>query len=370
VQASTLEAKVPTFRSDLRTLRPYVAGRPIEEITREFGIDDIVKLASNEYPVSPVPAAIQAITQAAADVNRYPDNSYHDLTHAIAAMYDTTAEHVWVGAGSSDILNCTARATGGPHTSILYASPSFVLYRIVATLAGSNQIEVPLTSDWVHDLEAMRGAIRDDTTMIIVCNPNNPTGTYVAGPELEAFIDDVDESKLVVIDEAYAEFATAEDFSSCADLALARPNVIVSRTFSKIYGLAGLRVGYALGMPETLRELRKAQPPFIVNVAAAAGAIAALDDPDEVGRRRSTNAAQRNILTAALDARGVRYADSQTNFVFLDLDTSAAELAEALLERGVIVRTLGEHMRITVGTADENRRCVAALDDALADSGS
>lgn len=361
---------MPTFRSDLRTLRPYVAGRPIEEIAREFGVDDIIKLASNEYPVSPVPAAVEAIARAATEVNRYPDNSYRALTHAIADMYDTTADHVWVGAGSSDILNCTARATGGPGTSMLYAHPSFVLYRIVATLAGSEPIEVPLTSRWVHDLDAMRDAIRDDTTLIVVCNPNNPTGTYTTGPELRAFVENVDESKLVVIDEAYAEFVTAADFSSCVELALTRSNVIVSRTFSKIYGLAGLRVGYALGTPETLRELRKAQPPFIVNVAAVAGALAALLDSQEVEQRRTKNAEQRRILTDALAQRGIRYADSQTNFVFLDLDTDAPDLAHALLRRGVIVRALGDHIRITVGTAEENRQCIAALDDAFAELGS
>ncbi len=361
---------MPTFRSDLRTLRPYVAGRPVEEIAREFGIDAIIKLASNEYPVSPVPAAVEAIASAALEVNRYPDNSYHELTHAIAQLYNTTADHVWVGAGSSDILNCTARATGGPGTSILYANPSFVLYRIVATLAGSEPIEVPLTKGWVHDLDAMSDAIRDDTTLIVVCNPNNPTGTYTTDAELRAFVKGIDESKLVVIDEAYAEFATAGDFSSCVDLALARPNVIATRTFSKIYGLAGLRVGYALGMPDTLRELRKAQPPFIVNVAAVAGAIAALQDQQEVEQRRTTNAAQRRILTDALEKRGIRYAGSQTNFVFLDLDTDAAGLAEALLRRGVIVRALGDHIRITVGTADENHQCIAALDDVFAELGS
>ncbi len=365
VQASILEAKMPTFRSDLRTLRPYVAGKPIEEITREFGIDGIIKLASNEYPVSPVPAAIEAIAAAAVEVNRYPDNSYHDLTSAIAEMYETTSEHVWVGAGSSDILNCTARATGGTDTSVVYATPSFVLYRIVAVLAGSTYVEVPLTDDWVHDLTAMGQAVRDDTTMIIVCNPNNPTGTYVSDTELRAFVDSIDESILVVIDEAYAEFASAPDFSTCVDLALSRPNVIVSRTFSKIYGLAGLRVGYALGMPETLRELRKAQPPFIVNVAAVAGAIAAIADQHEIEQRRTTNAAQRKVLTDALDARGIRYAASQTNFVYLDLDVDAPGLGEALLHRGVIVRTLGDHIRITVGSAQENLRCVAALDEAL-----
>jgi len=356
---------MPTFRSDLRTLRPYVAGKPIEEITREFGIDGIIKLASNEYPVSPVPAAIEAIAAAAVEVNRYPDNSYHDLTGAIAEMYETTSEHVWVGAGSSDILNCTARATGGMDTSVVYATPSFVLYRIVAVLAGSTYVEVPLTDDWIHDLTAMGQAVRDDTTMIIVCNPNNPTGTYVSDTELRAFVDSIDESILVVIDEAYAEFVSASDFSTCVDLALSRPNVIVSRTFSKIYGLAGLRVGYALGMPETLRELRKAQPPFIVNVAAVAGAIAALADQHEIEQRRITNAAQRKVLTDALDARGIRYAASQTNFVYLDLDVDAPGLGEALLHRGVIVRTLGDHIRITVGSAQENLRCVAALDEAL-----
>ncbi|VAV96689.1 Biosynthetic Aromatic amino acid aminotransferase beta @ Histidinol-phosphate aminotransferase, partial [hydrothermal vent metagenome] len=238
-------------------------------------------------------------------------------------------------------------------------------YRIVAVLAGSTYVEVPLTDDWVHDLAAMGQAVRDDTTMIVVCNPNNPTGTYVSDTELRAFVDSIDESILVVIDEAYAEFASAPDFSTCVDLALSRPNVIVSRTFSKIYGLAGLRVGYALGMPETLRELRKAQPPFIVNVAAVAGAIAAIADQHEIEQRRTTNAAQRKVLTDALDARGIRYADSQTNFVYLDLDVDAPGLGEALLHRGVIVRTLGDHIRITVGSAQENLRCVAALDEAL-----
>ena len=360
-------ATVPTFRSDLKTLKPYVAGKPISEVARELGLDDIIKLGSNEHPAPPVPAAIEAISRVAREVNRYPDNSYHELTLAIANRYDTTADHVWVGAGSSDILNCTARAAAGPGTSIVYANPSFVLYKIVITLAGSEPIEVPVDGHWGHDLDAMLKAVRDDTTIVFVCNPNNPTGTYVGKSALANFIDSVDDSVLVVVDEAYAEYATADDFESCIDLALIRDNVIVTRTFSKIFGLAGLRVGYAIGTPETLRQLRKAQPPFIVNVTAEAAAVAALTDLDEIERRKTANAIERAAVIEALNSRGIRHADSQTNFVFLDLDTDAADLADALLRRGVIVRRLGDHLRITIGTPEENVRCMKALDEALAD---
>lgn len=360
-------AAVPTFRSDLETLEPYVAGKPISEVTREFGLDDVIKLGSNEHPAPPVPAAIEAISRVAREVNRYPDNSYHELTLAIANRFGTTADHVWVGAGSSDILNCTARAAAGPGTSVVYANPSFVLYRIVTILSGSEPIEVPVDGQWGHDLDAMLDAMRDDTTMVFVCNPNNPTGTYVGKSALANFIDNVDGSVLVVVDEAYSEYATADDFETCIDLALTRDNVIVTRTFSKIFGLAGLRVGYALGTPETLRQLRKAQPPFIVNVAAGAAALAALTDLDEIKRRNKANATERALVIDALDSGGIRHADSQTNFVFLDLDADAAGLADALLRRGVIVRRLGDHLRITVGTPEENVRCMEALKEALAE---
>jgi histidinol-phosphate aminotransferase len=351
---------VPTFRADIREISPYTPGRSIEEVARENGFDpaDIVKLASNESPVPPLEAVQAAIREAAAGVFRYPDNEVVGLRAAIAADVGVDPANVWAGGGSSELLRVIAMAVGGPGTSALYAWPSFIIYRLASILMMADRIEVPLRNH-VHDLEAMRAALRDDTTVVYVCNPNNPTGSHVPAEALGAFVESVPESVLVVIDEAYHEYVTAPDYATAVPLALERPNVVVTRTFSKIHGLAALRVGYAIARAETITELRKAQAPFTVTSLGQAAAVESLRHRDEIEARRIHNEAERSRLEASLAEGGIDHVPSQANFVYLDA-SAVPDPARAYLAHGIIVRVFGGWVRVTVGTHAENDRFLAA----------
>ncbi|MGA9597444.1 MAG: histidinol-phosphate transaminase [Acidimicrobiia bacterium] len=353
---------MPTFRGDLDRIPVYKPGKPIDEVSRALGITDIVKLASNEWPLSPFPSVIEAIAAVVHDLNRYPENSVYYLVEALARHLDVPADHLWMGAGSTELLLALSLAVGGPGTSFVFADPSFVMYPIAAAISGASPIVVPATSGLGHDLDAMLGAVRSDTTLVLVCNPNNPTATYLSDPDVTAFVEAVPDRALVVVDEAYFEFVTADDYASCIPLALQRDNVVVTRTFSKVYGLAGLRVGYAVGRPDTLNRLRRAQVPFSVSSVAQAAALAALSSRDELRRRVADNAMAREQLEKGLADRGLDYVPSQTNFVLLRPATDAAAMGDALLRQGVIVRPMGQYLRVTVGTPSEIERFLAALD--------
>jgi histidinol-phosphate aminotransferase len=354
---------MPAFRSDLDQIPVYRPGKPIDEVSRELGIDDIVKLASNEWPLEPFPEVIEAVTAAAAEFNRYPENSVYHVVNALSAHLGVPADHVWMGAGSTELLGCIALAVGGPGTSTVFSDPSFVMYPISAALTGAEALPVPATAVMGHDLAAMRQAIRDDTSLVFICNPNNPTGTYLPIADVAAFIDSVPERTMVVVDEAYFEFVTAADYGTAIPLAVARDNVIVTRTFSKIYGLAGLRVGYAVGQPDTLAQLRRAQVPFSVNSAAQAGALAALAHAERLIERVSDNDLARGQMEEGLASRGLDYVPSQTNFVLIRPGGDPQALSDALLHLGVIVRPMGPFIRVTIGTPAEDRRFLEALDE-------
>lgn len=353
---------MPTFRPDLDSIPTYVPGRPIDDVARELGIASIDKLASNESPERPFPEVIEAVASAASTLNRYPDSSCYDLTRAIGSHFGVPSEVVWVGAGSSEILRCTALSVGGPGTSAVYAKPSFVMYTISTLISGSEPVEVPLTSAFDHDLDAMLAAIRPDTTLVYVCNPNNPTGGIRSGADVAAFVDAVPLSATVIIDEAYAEYVTDTAYASMMSLALERDNVLVARTFSKIYGLAGLRIGYGIGSPDLLAKLRRTQAPFTVNAPAQAAGIEALRHQSSVDRRRNENAGSRDHVTDELTKRGVVVAPSEANFVYFEPDDDARTLGDALLQHGVIVRVLGRGIRVTIGTSEENQRFLDAMD--------
>ncbi|GMQ98762.1 MAG: histidinol-phosphate transaminase [Acidimicrobiia bacterium] len=356
---------MPTYRSDLEAIPQYRPGRPIEEVTRELGIESLDKLASNECPEKPFPEVIEAIVGAASDVNRYPDSATYELTRAIATHQGVTPDNIWVGSGSSEVLRCSALAVGGPGTSAVFADPSFVMYRIATMVAGATPIAIPLTDAFDHDLDEMMAAIRDDTTIVYLCNPNNPTGGHLSGSDVARFIDAVPHRVLVVVDEAYAEYVTADDYTSFVDEALVRPNVLVTRTFSKIYGLAGLRVGYGVGSVELISNLRRTQAPFSVTSASQSAALEALKHQNRVAERRGSNAVERAALVASLRDVGFSPAPTQANFVYFVPDMPAAEVGDGLLHRGEIVRVLGDGIRVTVGTPEENGRFIAALRDVM-----
>lgn len=342
-------------------------GRPIDEVAREIGMSpaEIIKLASNESPEGPFPGVLDALASALREVNRYPDNDLHDLSQSVAAVHGIAPENLWFGAGSTSLLAAIGEAVGGTGSSAVYAWPSFVMYRIVTRWASMESIEVPLDTSFRHDLEAMAPAVRGDTNLLFVCNPNNPTGTIVPADEIAWLIDTVPESVLVVIDEAYHHFVTDVQYKTSLDHALSRPNVLVLRTFSKVYALAGLRIGYAVGDAGTIMELRKAQPPFTVSEAAQVAAMASLESPGELQRRVSRNAAGRHHIQEAFEGWGIEHSDSQANFVFFRLDQDSAETADRFLTHGVIVRAMGGWLRVTIGSESENARFLEVLEAIL-----
>lgn len=328
-----------------------------------MGIDpeSVVKLASNESPLPPFPEVIGAIAAQAGSVNRYPDNGWLGVAAAVGQWLGVDEKNLMFAGGSSELLRVFALAVGGVGTSTVYPWPSFVIYRLASVLAASEPIEVRLTNDQRLDPDGLVDAVRATTTLLYLCNPNNPTGTYLNANEVKAVIDAVPESVLVVVDEAYFEYATAPDYATAAHEALARPNVVVTRTFSKIFGLAALRVGYAIGQTETLQDLRRAQAPFTVSTLGMVAATEAVRHPERIAERVATNASERDRLGKELDARGIEYVPSQANFVYMR-PARGRSLEHELLVRGVIVRSFGDDwLRVTIGTPAENDRFLSDL---------
>jgi histidinol-phosphate aminotransferase len=340
-------------RPAVQELPAYKPGRNPADLAREIGVDRAVKLASNEVAFPPLPAVVRALASTAAETNRYPDNGAVVLTRALADRYGVDPAQVATGCGAVTLCQELAQAYNDPGTSIAFAWRSFEMYPLLARVAGA------------HDLPALAAALDDATRMVFVCNPNNPTGTAVRRAELERFLDAVPAQTLVVLDEAYREFVTDPDVPDGIELMRGRPNVAVLRTFSKAWGLAGLRVGYLIAEdPAVVEAVRKTHVPFSVSLLAQAAAVAALGSEDEVRARCAAVVAERDRLTAALRERGMEVADSQANFVWLPVGEQAAGLAAALEARAVITRPFaGEGVRVTVGTPEEDDLFLAALDD-------
>ncbi|MGY1988307.1 histidinol-phosphate transaminase [Blastococcus sp. SYSU DS0669] len=363
-------------RPAVQSLPAYRPGRNPADLAREIGVERAVKLASNEVAFPPLPAVVEAVNTAVAGTNRYPDNGAVVLTGALAERYGVDPAQVATGCGAVAICQELAQAYNDPGTSMAFAWRSFEMYPLLARVAGARAVQVPLVpgrpggSPDTHDLEALAAALDDSTRLVFVCNPNNPTGTAVHRAELERFLDAVPAETLVVLDEAYREFVTDPRVPDGVELMRGRPNVAVLRTFSKAWGLAGLRVGYLLAEdPAVAEAVRKTHLPFSVGMVAQAAAVAALASEDEVRARCAAVVAERERLTAALRDRGLEVSDSQANFVWLPTGERTAELAAALESRAVITRPFaGEGIRVTVGTPEEDDVFLAALDDALPDA--
>lgn len=356
---------MPAFRKDLSSIGVYSPGKPIEEVMREYGVTDITKMASNECPQEPFPAVQEAIAAAARESHRYPDTAAYNLSLDIASHHGVHPNQVWVGPGSTSILESIALAMGGPETSAVFSDQSFVMYTIATAYAGAEAIRVPIGPELRLDVDAMAAAVRPDTTVLYVCNPNNPTGTHLAGAAVSRLVDNVPDDVLVVVDEAYEEYVTAPDHVSAIQLAVDRDNVVVTRTFSKVYGLAGLRIGFVIGTAATLAELRRLQVPFATTNVSLAAARVALRHQELVAERVKDNTRGRDELAAGLRALGIECLASQTNFVLMGPVTDAAGLTEKLLHLGVIVRTFGDRIRVTVGSSAENARFLATLEQLL-----
>jgi len=344
-------------------LSPYVPGKPTEELERELGITSSIKLASNENNLGPSPKAVEALLASVSNINRYPDGACFALRGRLAVKHDVAPEQLIFGSGADEILELLVKTFVGPGDEVVMGWPSFAMYPIVVTGMGGVPIKIPLRDDFGHDLIKMSDAVCDRTKIVFVCNPNNPTGTSIGAGEFDAFVKDLPESVILAVDEAYYEFVRRDDFPQTLELLERRPGTLVLRTFSKIYGLAGLRIGYGIGDSETVSYLERARHPFNVNGLAEAAALGALDDDDHVRRTRESNAAGIEYLTAELGALGLDVYPSDANFILV---RAGADAYEKLLHDGVIVRPLqafglNEHVRISVGSAEENERVVKAL---------
>jgi len=330
---------------------------------------DLVKLASNETPWGPHPAVLEAVSAAAASLNRYPDPGNTDLRRQLAARYDWSPEKITLGNGSCDILLGAAQALLEPGAEIVYAWPSFSMYPHLSALTGARAVTVPLTEDGRHDLDAMLAEVTAATRICIVCNPNNPTGTALPLAEIEDFAERLPDHVALILDEAYVEFNMLQDPDDSLKLLKRHNNVVLLRTFSKVYGLCGLRVGYAL-CPEGFRDaVDRIRQPFSVNMLAQAAATEALRHQDEVARRVERTVIERVHMESELEDRGLVVTPSQANFSWVAVDDED-EVLSGLESRGVIVRgggALGDpgHVRVTYGTRAENERFLAALDDVL-----
>tara|TARA_Y100001933_G_scaffold248661_1_gene282827 strand:- start:311 stop:1417 length:1107 start_codon:yes stop_codon:yes gene_type:complete len=358
---------------NVRSLSPYKPGKPVDELTRELGITDIVKLASNENPRGPEARVRQAIEAAVPGLSRYPDGNGFRLKQALAERLGVAPNRITLGNGSNDVLNLAAAMALGPDASAVISEHAFVVYRIGITVNDARLVEVP-AKDYGADLDAMLAAVGDDTAMVFLANPNNPTGTWVDEGSLTAFLDALPSRVWMVLDEAYFEYVTAAGYPDGVALLDRYPNLIVTRTFSKIYGLAGLRVGYAVSSAEAADLMNRVREPFNVNSLALAGAEAALADDGYLLESRRLNAEGMAALTRGLDDLGIRYIPSAGNFVTFEVPAGfgadgpapGAAVYEALLREGVIVRPVAEyglprHLRVTVGLADENARFLEAL---------
>jgi len=356
--------------SYVRAIAPYQPGKPISELAREMGLKEkkIIKLASNENPLGVSPKAKSAIKKAIAELGRYPDGNAFDLRAALAKRYGVPAECIVVGNGSNDLLEMAAAVFLGPGRSAVYSQHCFAVYPLATQSRGARSIVVP-AKNYGHDLEAMAAAIAPDTRVVFIANPNNPTGTFVPGGELEAFIARVPRETAVVVDEAYTEYLPRELRYDSVGWLAKHPNLILTRTFSKVYGLAGLRVGFGFMQPAVADLLNRVRQPFNVNSLALAAATAALGDRKFVAKSTQMNRAGMVRLERALRKLGLETIPSCANFVTFRV-LHAQAVYQKLLRQGVIVRPLAgyempDHLRVTVGTPGENERFLEALETAL-----
>ena len=371
---SSLLPLAPAYDSILE-LAPYQTGKPVEELTREYGISDVVKLASNENPIGCSPQVTLAITEQLGQLARYPDGNGYYLKQALADFNDIDIERITLGNGSNDLLDILARSFVGSDDAIVYSQYAFVVYSMLAKMQGATGIEVP-AQRYGHDLKAMSQAVLDNpnTKMVFIANPNNPTGTQLKQDELHQFVAGLPPSVLVVLDEAYIEYSPDSNNRALLDT---YDNVVIVRTFSKAYGLAGLRVGYALSSAPVAELLNRIRQPFNVSRVGLAAAEAALGDQDFIANSRESNKEQMRWLEKQFDALGLGFVKSHANFIMVEIevemeDVSAITVNKALLEQGVIVRPLVAYglknwLRITVGVAEDNLRLIDTLRSILLD---
>ncbi len=359
----------PLVPPNVDRMIPYQPGKPLEELERELGITQAIKLASNENPLGPSPKAVEAIRAAATQLHLYPDGAAHALRSALAERHGVSLDEVVLGNGSNELIDLICRTFPSRDDHVVFGKPSFVCYWLGCTAAGVPFTEVPLKDDLAWDVDAMLEAVEPRTKVLFLANPNNPTGAHVGKAELSRLLRELPERVVAVIDEAYVEFPDAEDYVTALELRDLRERLLVLRTFSKAYGIAGSRVGYALGPAELVGYLHRMRAPFNVNSLGQIGALAALDDTAHVERYVALNTAERPRVAAGLRELGLTVAPSQANFVLVDFGRPGREVYDALLRKGVILRPMpapiDTWLRITIGTPDQNDRLLGAVKELL-----
>lgn len=354
---------VDLIQPHIRDLRPYQPGKPMEELERELGIASSIKLASNENPLGASPKAVEAMRRALDEVHRYPDGASFALRTKLASRLGVAENQLVFGCGGDEILGLIAKTVLGPGDEVVYGWPSFAMYPIVIQSMGATGVPVPLDSAFVHDLDAMVAAVTPRTRLVMLCNPNNPTGTSIGEEAFDRFVEALPADVILAVDEAYFEFVRRPDYPDAIPLLSRRPGTLLLRTFSKIYGLAGIRIGYGICDAEFAGYLERARHPFNVNRLAEVAALAALDDDEHVRRTLEGNATGVEYLTAELASLGIETWPTDANFI---LARTGKDVVDALLARGIIVRPmagfgLAEHIRISIGLPAENERLIKAI---------
>jgi histidinol-phosphate aminotransferase len=357
-------ALVPPY---VASLTPYIPGKPIEEVEREYGVSDVAKLASNENALGPSPRAVAAAREAMAKVNLYPDGAAFDLCQGLAAKLGVAPQELFVGNGSNELIELLVRTFVLDGEEVLTSAQSFIAYKLAANAHGRTLVEAPMKARFHYDLDALKKLLSRKTKLIFLANPDNPTGTCFPQSELLPFLDAVPKETLVVLDEAYVEFVNMPGFQDSLALRKKYTNLVVLRTFSKIYGLAGLRLGYGLARPDVVEYIDRVRAPFNVNLVAQAAGVAALGDLEHLERSRALVREERPFLAAGLASVGATVVPSQGNFILADFPGRPGKaLFEDLLREGVVVRPMGGYgfpnaQRVTVGLRRENEKCLAAL---------
>ncbi|MCX7925754.1 MAG: histidinol-phosphate transaminase [Fimbriimonadales bacterium] len=360
-------------RAHVYQMQPYRPGKTPEQLMQELGLSELIKLSANENPLGASPRAKEAIVQNLDKIHLYPDGNCTILRDALSQFYSLPTDYFTFGNGSDELIHLFGVAYLDPGEELIMAHPSFVRYEASAQLNRAVLKQIPLTPDFRHDLHAMAEAITERTKLLYIANPNNPTGTIVYRDELERFLQRVPDHVLVILDEAYFEYADHPDYPNGLDYVRAGHNVVVFRTFSKAYGLAGLRIGYAMGRPELLDPIERVREPFNVNTLAQVAAAAAITDREHIERTRAFNSAGLKALQKACERLGLRAVPSQANFLLIEVGCECARIQKRLLQQGVLVRTgevfgMPTFLRVNTGTPEQNERFIEALNHALHES--
>lgn len=361
--------KRPIFKKNIEEIQPYEPGKPIEDVERELGIKNIIKLASNENPLGPPESVVNDLKNFLEKVHLYPDGGTWHLREKLSEKLGIEKEEILVGNGSNEIIEFIVEGFVNPGDEVLSSEKTFLVYPLVTQAIGGLYKTAPLTKDWKYDLKALAGLVSAKTKVIFVANPNNPTGTYVNKRELESFLDSVPNDVIVCLDEAYFDFAEAEDYPNGIDY-IKRGNVIILRTFSKSYGLAGLRIGYGVADKEIIGYLKKISQPFNANAMAQRAATVALDDEEYLKKSKEIVSEGKKYLYGQLKRLGLEYIPSETNFILFNVGRSAQDVFGKLLKSGVIVRAmtayeLPEYIRVSVGLEEENKKFINELEKIL-----